>query len=35
MEDIQIFLETNYLWIAIIAIVLLVTVIGYIADKKG
>ena len=35
MEDIQTFLETNYLWIAIIAIVLLVTVIGYIADKKG
>lgn len=35
MEEIQTFLETNYLWIAIIAIVLLVTVIGYIADKKG
>ena len=35
MEEIQTFLETNYLWIAIIAIVLFVTVIGYIADKKG
>lgn len=35
MEEVMSFLETNYLWVIIIAIVLVVTIIGYFADKKG
>lgn len=35
MEDVINFLEANYLWVIIIAAVLIITLIGYIADKKG
>lgn len=35
MEEVMSFLETNYLWVIIIVAVLIVTIIGYFADKKG
>lgn len=35
MEEVITFIEQNYIWILIIIGVLLMTLIGYIADKKG
>ena len=35
MENIMTFVEQNYIWILIIIGVLLMTIIGYIADKNG